>query len=127
MDLQKEIAAWVIFYCSCTSKIRSFEFAYFSSFLVNLSNRKGAIGFISRIFPFLIPIRLVKVDPDTNELLRDPKTGLCIQCQPGEPGELVSPIHRGNPIRDYDGYVAKKETNKKIISDVLKKGDICFR
>ena len=85
------------------------------------------MGFVSRLLPFLLPYRLVKVDQETGELIRDPKTGLCVQCQPGEPGELVSPISQSNPVRAFDGYLDKKATSKKVVEGVLRKGDRCFR
>lgn len=43
----------------------------------------GACGFNSRILPNVYPIRLVKVNEDTMELIRD-SGGLCIPCRPGE-------------------------------------------
>ena len=94
---------------------------------VNFSNKLGAVGFISRIFPWLIPSRVVRVNPDTGEFIRDPKTGLCILCRPGEPGELVAQIDARNPVRDFSGYADKRSTAKKVVRDVLKKGDACFR
>ena len=96
-------------------------------FPVNFSNKLGAVGFISRIFPFLIPARVVRVDPDSGEFIRDAKTGLCILCRPGEPGELVAQIDARNPVRDFSGYADKRSTAKKVVSDVFKKGDACFR
>ena len=94
---------------------------------VNFSNKLGAVGFISRIFPWLIPSRVVRVNPDTGEFIRDPKTGLCILCRPGEPGELVAQIDARNPVRDFSGYADKRSTAKKVARDVFKMGDACFR
>lgn len=51
----------------------------------------GSCGFNSRILPHVYPIRLVKVNEDTMELLRDAR-GLCIPCEPGE-----LPPHPGFP------------------------------
>ncbi|CAG5115530.1 unnamed protein product, partial [Candidula unifasciata] len=93
--------------------------------IVNFENRVGAVGFGTRIAPFLYPITLVKVDPETNEVLRD-KNGVCIKAEPGEPGELVGKIVKGNPVREFDGYVDDKSTSKKVISDVFTKGDMAF-
>ena len=50
----------------------------------------GSCGFNSRILPHVYPIRLVKVNEDTMELLRDAQ-GLCIPCQTGEQGPLRCP------------------------------------
>lgn len=46
----------------------------------------GACGFNSRILSFVYPIRLVRVNEDTMELIRGPD-GVCIPCQPGLPHE----------------------------------------
>ena len=67
------------------------------------------------------------MDPDSGEFIRDAKTGLCILCRPGEPGELVAQIDARNPVRDFSGYADKRSTAKKVVSDVFKKGDACFR
>ena len=42
----------------------------------------GACGFNSRILPNVYPIRLVRVDEDSMELIRDSR-GLCVPCRPG--------------------------------------------
>lgn len=44
----------------------------------------GACGFNSRILSFVYPIRLVRVNEDTMELIRGPD-GVCLPCQPGLP------------------------------------------
>jgi len=93
----------------------------------NFSNKVGAVGFVSQIFPFLLPLGLVKVDEDTREPVRDPVTGLCIPCEYGEAGELVGKIERGHPVRDFQGYADKEATKKKVMKDVWRKGDLCFR
>lgn len=56
----------------------------------------GSCGFISRILPHVYPIRLVKVNEDTLELLRDAQ-GLCIPCQAGEWGAPASSLGAGVP------------------------------
>ena len=45
----------------------------------------------------------------------------------GEPGEFVGQIVKNHPVRDFDGYADKAATRKKILKDVWKKGDECFR
>lgn len=56
----------------------------------------GSCGFNSRILPNVYPIRLVKVNEDTMELLRDAQ-GLCIPCQTGERGPYAVPWELGSP------------------------------
>ena len=45
----------------------------------------------------------------------------------GEPGEFVGEIVRNHPARDFHGYADKTATAKKILHDVWKSGDTCFR
>lgn len=47
-----------------------------------LSCQVGACGFNSRILPNVYPIRLVRVDEDSMELVRNSQ-GLCVPCRPG--------------------------------------------
>ena len=44
----------------------------------------------------------------------------------GEPGELVGKIVKGNPVREFDGYLDSKASSKKVITNVFKKGDQAF-
>ncbi len=44
----------------------------------------------------------------------------------GESGEMVGKISNKDPLLDFAGYVDKKDTGKKIISDVFVKGDRGF-
>ncbi|XP_005992174.1 long-chain fatty acid transport protein 4 [Latimeria chalumnae] len=93
--------------------------------LGNFDNKVGACGFNSRILPFVYPIRLVKVDEDTMELIRD-HDGVCIPCKPGEPGQLVGRIVQNDPLRRFDGYLNQSSTSKKIARDIFKKGDTAY-
>ena len=49
---------------------------------MNFENKIGAVGFTTRIAPFLYPITLVKVDPATNDIVRD-ADGVCVLAKPG--------------------------------------------
>ena len=96
------------------------------AFSVNNENRRGAVGFLPVFFPKIFPLGLIKVDKNTGEEIRD-ENGLCVRCEPGESGEWVGKIVRNHPVRDFHGYVDESATRKKILSNVWKKGDICFR
>lgn len=111
----------------------------------------GACGFNSQILPYIYPIRLVRVDEETMELIRGPD-GVCIPCKPGEspltaqpslprpelqlcflqphfpgePGQLVGRIIQNDPLRRFDGYVNQSATSKKIAHSVFKKGDSAY-
>ncbi|GMR46666.1 hypothetical protein PMAYCL1PPCAC_16861, partial [Pristionchus mayeri] len=98
-----------------------------NSNLANLDNHVGSCGFFP-IYPFaslFYPIRIMKVDEETGELLRD-KKGLAMPCHPGESGEMVGVINNKDVFRRFDGYVDKGETEKKIYRDVFSKGDMVF-
>ena len=44
----------------------------------------------------------------------------------GEAGMCIGMIVKKDPIRDFQGYVDKSETDKKIINNVFKHGDQAF-
>uniref|UniRef100_I3N252 long-chain-fatty-acid--CoA ligase n=1 Tax=Ictidomys tridecemlineatus TaxID=43179 RepID=I3N252_ICTTR len=93
--------------------------------IANMDGKVGSCGFSSRILTRVYPIQLVKVNEDTMELLRDAQ-GLCIPCQPGEPGLLVGQINQQDPLRRFDGYVSESATSKKIAHSVFRKGDSAY-
>jgi len=88
----------------------------------NIDNTPGACGFVSIIIPKLLPYYFIRVHPVTGELLRD-ENGLAIPAKAGEPGLVVGRIAKDN---NFDGYVNKEETSKKIGHDIFKKGDSYF-
>ncbi|KAB7496745.1 Long-chain fatty acid transport protein 1 [Armadillidium nasatum] len=92
--------------------------------IMNIEGKPGACGFLSVLFPMFYPARLIRVDPETGEAIRDSR-GLCIVCKPGEPGEFVGKI-RDTPLGDFHGYADKKASEKKVIHDVFQKGDSAF-
>ena len=93
---------------------------------VNFDGKSGAVGFVSVLFPFVYPARLIRVN-ESGDVIRDPVTGLSISCKPGETGEFVGKIVKNNPSRSFDGYVDKSATQKKIVRDVRSKNDMWFR
>eukprot|EP00967_Tisochrysis_lutea_P071678 scaffold95325_cov32-Tisochrysis_lutea.AAC.2 len=60
--------------------------------LANTENKPGAVGFISPLLAPLYPVKLVRLADDDGtaggELMRRPD-GLCVECEPGEAGELL--------------------------------------
>uniref|UniRef100_A0A669ERP6 Very long-chain fatty acid transport protein n=1 Tax=Oreochromis niloticus TaxID=8128 RepID=A0A669ERP6_ORENI len=93
--------------------------------IANMDGKVGACGFNSRILPNVYPIRLVRVDEDTMELVRDSR-GFCVPCRPGEPGLLVGRINQQDPLRRFDGYANQDATKKKIAHNVFKKNDSAY-
>ncbi|XP_058790970.1 long-chain fatty acid transport protein 4-like [Phymastichus coffea] len=96
-----------------------------NSNLVNIDSRIGAVGFVPRYARSLYPVALLKVDESNGEIVRGPD-GLCILCEPGEPGVFVGKINPKKAVSDFSGYVDKNESEKKIVRDVFKKGDRVF-
>ena len=59
--------------------------------------------------------------------VRDPATGFCIECAPGEAGERSGRIDAGDPIMRFDGYFEEFRHRKKLLRDVFEKGDLFRR
>lgn len=98
--------------------------------IVNLDGKPGACGFLSRFLPRklmkkIYPVSIIKCNPDSGEPIRDEK-GLCIPCEPGEVGQFIGKIVEKDPVRNFDGYSSKEETEKKIIKDIFAKGEKAF-
>ena len=64
-----------------------------NSNVLNIDSKPGSVGFTSVLLPFVYPVSLIRVDEE-GEPVRD-KSGLCIMCRPGEPGEFVGKIVMG--------------------------------
>ncbi|MHA2121857.1 MAG: AMP-binding protein [Promethearchaeota archaeon] len=84
---------------------------------VNVSGKPGMVG--RNVFPGFY---IVKVDRDTNEILRN-KQGRCILCKPGEIGMVLVQVI---PEDDFTGYKSKEATEKKLVYNVIEEGDVCF-
>lgn len=96
--------------------------------LVNHCRTKDAQGACGRqgwLMRRLSGIRLARFDVENERPVRGPD-GLCIDCDYGEPGELLFPIKPGDPSTTFAGYEDPKATAKKIISDAFVKGDKYF-
>jgi len=96
-----------------------------NSNVVNTDCKTGAVGFTSVLFPWVYPVSLIRITEQGNVLRGE--DGLCIKCKAGEPGEFVGKIVKGSATKAFDGYIDKKATEKKIVRDVLSKGDMYFR
>jgi fatty-acyl-CoA synthase len=94
--------------------------------IINLENKLGSVG----RWPLkaLTNARLIRYDLDADEPLRGPG-GLCVECAPGETGELVGRIpEAANDARGrFEGYTSKEATDRKVLHDVFAKGDAWFR
>ena len=84
---------------------------------VNVSGKPGMVG--RNVFA---GVHIVKVDRDTNEVLRT-KQGHCILCKPGEIGIVLVQVI---PDDDFTGYKSKEATEKKLVYNVIEEGDVYF-
>ncbi|KAH0626658.1 hypothetical protein JD844_001752 [Phrynosoma platyrhinos] len=83
---------------------------------VNYTGKVGAVGRTNFFHKKLINFELIQYDIEKDEPVRDKKG-----C---EPGLLVTKITKNAPFEGYAGDLQK--TEKKILRDVLKKGDCYF-
>ena len=88
---------------------------------------QGAVGHMGFIMKQLGLCTILRYDQDKQELVRDPRTGRCIEALPGEVGEACAEM-KGRAAGSFDGYLGDSESsNKKLVKDVFSKGDVFFR
>lgn len=95
---------------------------------VSMFNFDGHAGAIGRVPPYLqrnFAVRLVKFDVEAEMPVRD-ENGMCVLADLGEPGEAVGLI-KNDARHNYTGYADKAASEKKILRDVIEKGDAWFR
>lgn len=93
--------------------------------MINVVGKEGSCGRMPPI-PGYDNTFLARFDHATQSPARDRK-GRCIACKPGEVGELLGRIDPSKVLTRFDGYASKEETEKKIVRDVVEKGDAYFR
>ena len=99
-----------------------------NAILFNFDDTPGAVGRIPRWARPIFPVTNIRFDIERETPVRG-DDGLCIECDVGEVGELISQIVI-NPLKPgqrFDGYADKVETEKKILRDVFVAGDMWFR
>ncbi len=95
--------------------------------LYNVEGKPGAIGRIPPLLAHRFPAAIVRVDTEHGTPVRTPD-GLCIPCARGEVGEAVGRIGNADDGGGrFEGYTNAAETEKKILRDVLARGDAWFR
>ena len=95
---------------------------------VSMLNYDGTIGAVGRVpdyLEWLLPSRIVRFDVEKEMPVRGPD-GLCVECLPDEVGEALGGIS-ARAGREFEGYTAKADSNKKMLRDVFAKGDVWFR
>jgi len=69
-----------------------------------------------------LPLAYVEYDPETGEPARG-SDGRLSRVPPGRPGLLLSPVSRLSP---FDGYTDKAASEKKLVRNAFKDGDVWF-
>ena len=93
--------------------------------MFNFDGREGAIGRVPKWLKKKVNVRLVQFDIETEEPVRGP-SGLCIECGPGQVGLCIGQIGTGDARTDFTGYLDKAASEKKVLRDVLARGDAWF-
>jgi fatty-acyl-CoA synthase len=95
--------------------------------LYNVEGKPGAIGRIPPLLAHRFPAAIVRLDDRLGIPARTPD-GLCIPCARGEIGEAIGRIGTADEGGGrFEGYTDAGETEKKVLRDVLAKGDAWFR
>jgi fatty-acyl-CoA synthase len=93
--------------------------------MLNYDGTVGAVGRVPDYLQWLLPSRVVRFDVEKEMPVRGPD-GLCIECEPGEVGETLGGIS-SRAGREFEGYSNRAESDKKMLRDVFKRGDLWFR
>ncbi|CAH1365871.1 unnamed protein product [Tenebrio molitor] len=96
-----------------------------NSNLINIDSKVGAVGFVPRYAGAIYPVTLIKCNEMTGVPIRG-SDGFCKRCQPGEPGVFIGIVNPKKTVNDFSGYADKKATEKKLIDNVFRKGDLYF-
>lgn len=91
--------------------------------LINHNGKIGSVGRTNFLHKLLFTFDLIKYDLQKDEPIRN-EQGWCTPVKKGEPGLLISRVTENNPFFGYAGN--KKHTEKKLLCDVFKKGDVYF-
>ncbi|XP_068523311.1 long-chain fatty acid transport protein 6-like [Anas acuta] len=90
---------------------------------MNHTGKIGSVGRTNYFYKLFFPFDLIKYDFQKDEPIRN-KHGWCEKVNKGEAGLLISKVNAKNPFFGYAG--SKRHTEKKLLSEVFKKGDLYF-
>ena len=94
--------------------------------LINVDGKVGSCGRIP--FKDRHNARLIRYDVESETHVRDER-GFCIECEPGETGELVGMILDlpDSGAGRFEGYTSAEDSERKILRDVFSEGDRWYR
>jgi fatty-acyl-CoA synthase len=93
--------------------------------MFNFDGQEGAIGRAPKWLRKRFNVRLVQYDVEAEAAVRGPD-GLCVECGPGQVGECIGQINGADARTEYSGYLDKAASEKKVLRDVLERGDAWF-
>jgi len=93
--------------------------------MLNYDGTLGAVGRVPEYSEWLLPARVIRIDTETEMPVRG-EDGLCIECSPREVGEAVGGMSR-RAGREFEGYTNRADSERKMLRDVFRKGDVWFR
>ncbi|XP_067628869.1 long-chain fatty acid transport protein 4 isoform X1 [Eurosta solidaginis] len=96
-----------------------------NSNLANITNQVGAVGFVPLVARYFYPVQIIKCDEETGEPIRN-ANGYCMRCSPGETGLLIGKVIPSRAVTAFNGYADKEASEKKLLRDVFRKGDLFF-
>jgi fatty-acyl-CoA synthase len=91
--------------------------------IFNLEGRVGAVGHLPNFVRRVLGVEIARFDVDAEEVLRGAE-GFCLPASADEPGELLLRVSK---TARFEGYTDAAATQKKILRDVFRKGDVYFR
>jgi fatty-acyl-CoA synthase len=93
--------------------------------MLNYDGTVGAVGRVPDYMEWLLPSRVVRFDVEKEIPVRG-ANGLCIECGPDEVGEAIGGVST-RAGREFEGYTNRFDSDKKMLRDVFRKGDLWFR
>ncbi|XP_073077215.1 long-chain fatty acid transport protein 6-like isoform X1 [Manis javanica] len=90
---------------------------------MNHTGKIGSVGRTNFFYKLFFTFDLIEYDFQKDEPIRN-EQGWCSRVKKGEPGLLISQVNAKNPFFGYAGN--KKHTEKKLLCDVFRKGDVYF-
>ena len=93
--------------------------------LLNFDGKPGAVGRVPSYLRKSFNVKLIRFDVET-ELVERGANGLCIECRPGEIGLTIGEIKSLDARYAYAGYADKTASDRKVLRDVLARGDAWF-
>ena len=93
--------------------------------MLNYDGTVGAVGRVPDYLEWLLPSRVVRFDVEKEMPVRG-ADGLCIECAADEVGETLGGVSN-RAGREFEGYTNGADSEKKMLRDVFRKGDLWFR